>query len=93
MGSAACKMCDQLETADDIEHKVVSNESFILGCIAWSLRLIRNDFVFNNVFVASADVVVYRVISFMQRWAPLHKEGRLKVWLRRCRSKLWQHLL
>lgn len=50
---------------------------FLFGCVAWSLWLIRNDFVFNNVLVSSPDVGIFRVISFMQRWAILEKgDGR-----------------
>jgi hypothetical protein len=53
---------------------------FIFGCAVWSLLLIRNDFVFNNIVVSSPEVCVYRCISFMQRWAILNKEeGRLRV--------------
>ncbi|OEL13019.1 hypothetical protein BAE44_0025962, partial [Dichanthelium oligosanthes] len=44
---------------------------FLFGCVAWSLWLIRNDLVFNNVVIPSPEIGVYRVLSFMQRWAAL----------------------
>ncbi|OEL28686.1 hypothetical protein BAE44_0010295, partial [Dichanthelium oligosanthes] len=46
---------------------------FLFGCVSWSLWLIRNDLVFNNVVVSSPEVGVYRLISFMQRWSILSK--------------------
>lgn len=53
---------------------------FLLGSAAWSLWLIRNDFVFNNVIVSSPEACVFRVISFMWRWEILCKgEKQLQV--------------
>jgi hypothetical protein len=53
---------------------------FIFGCAAWSLWLIRNDFVFNDLLVSSPEVCIFRFISFMQRWAILCKaEEKLMV--------------
>jgi hypothetical protein len=49
---------------------------FLFSCIAWSLWLIRNDFVFNNNVVGpSHDVGVFPLISFMQRWAHFEEGG------------------
>jgi hypothetical protein len=54
--------------------------TFLFGCVAWSLWLIRNDFVFNNVVISAPVVSLYRVLSFMQRWGVLSKgEGKDKI--------------
>jgi hypothetical protein len=47
---------------------------FLFGCLAWSLWLIRNDLVFNDVITSSPDVPIFCGISFMQRWEILSKE-------------------
>ena len=53
---------------------------FLFGCVVWSLWLIMNDCVFNNVVVSSPNVGISRVIFFMQRWAILAKgDGRLRI--------------
>jgi hypothetical protein len=50
------------------------NFVFLLGCLVWSLWLIRNNFVINNSLVSSPNASLYRTISFMQKWKVLHKE-------------------
>jgi hypothetical protein len=72
---------------EDLWDKLVegtndTNKNFVylLGCLAWSLWLIRNDFVFNDVLIASPDVSVFRTISFMQKWKILNKE-RNQTWI------------
>jgi hypothetical protein len=66
---------------EDIPEKVIggsnrNNKNFVfpLGCLSWSLWLIRNDFIFNNVLVSSPNFSLYRTISLMQKWKVLHKE-------------------
>jgi hypothetical protein len=39
------------------------NFIFLFGCMAWSLWLIRNNFVSNDVLITSPDVSVFRTIS------------------------------
>jgi hypothetical protein len=56
------------------------NFVYLLGCFAWSLWLIRNDFVFNDMVIASPDVSIFRTISFMQKWKILNKE-RNQAWI------------
>jgi hypothetical protein len=45
-----------------------------------SLWLIRNDFIFNDVIIASPYVSVFRTLSFMQKWKILNKE-RNQTWI------------
>jgi hypothetical protein len=44
------------------------------GCITWSLWLIRNAFIFQDVAVASHNARIYRAISFMRRWKIFRRE-------------------
>jgi hypothetical protein len=44
------------------------NFVYLLGCFGWSLWLIRNDFVFNDMLIASPDVSIFGTVSFMQKW-------------------------
>jgi hypothetical protein len=77
--------------------KTSNNFIFLFGRLAWSLWLIRNDFVFNNVLMSSPDVSVFRTLSFMQKWKILNKEqdqiwiavvmGKLKAQLSSLRSE------
>jgi hypothetical protein len=66
---------------DDLHNKLVEgsvkNNSlfvFFFGCFAWSLWLTRNDLVFNDIVVNQPDVIVFRTISFMQKWKLLLRE-------------------
>jgi hypothetical protein len=70
-----------LVSMEDIYEKLIEGSNrnninfvFLLGCLSWSLWLIRNDFVFNNTLVFSPNVSLYRTISLMQKWKVLHKE-------------------
>jgi hypothetical protein len=56
------------------------NFIFLFGCLAWSLWLIRNNFVFNNVLISSPDASVFRTISFIQKWKILNKE-KDQLWI------------
>jgi hypothetical protein len=56
------------------------NFIFLFGYMAWSLWLIRNDFVFNDVLIASPDVSVFCMVSFMQKWKILNKE-KDQLWI------------
>jgi hypothetical protein len=60
---------------------------FMFGCLAWSHWLIRNDFVFNEVITSSPDVVIFRTISFMQKWKILRKE-KDQPWINAVITKL-----
>jgi hypothetical protein len=68
--------------AKQIEGSKKTNRNFIFlfGCLAWSLWLISNDFVFNNVLIASPGVSVFHAFSFMQKWKILNKEQD-QVWI------------
>jgi hypothetical protein len=45
----------------------------LFGAVAWSLCLIRNEFVFQNLVVYSPNVGIFRSISFLQKWKMLNK--------------------
>jgi hypothetical protein len=60
---------------------------FIFGCFAWSRWLTRNDLVFNDIVVTHPDVIVFRTISFMQKWKILLKEQEQR-WMDSVISKL-----
>jgi hypothetical protein len=60
--------------------KTSNNFIFLFDCLSWSLWLIRNDFVFNNVLMSSPDVSVFRTLSFMQKWKILNKEQD-QIWI------------
>jgi hypothetical protein len=82
LGWAARPVC-----MEDLWDKLVEgtndknrNFVYLLGCLAWSLWLTKNDFVFNDVLIASPDVSVFRTISFMQKWKILNKE-RNQTWI------------
>jgi hypothetical protein len=72
---------------EDISDKLIEgsrrknkNFIFLFGCMTWSLWLIRNNFVFNNVLITSPDASVFRTISFMQKWKILNKEKE-QLWI------------
>jgi hypothetical protein len=46
----------------------------LFGVVAWSLWLIRNEFVFQDLVVSSPNVGIFRSISFLQKWKMLNKE-------------------
>jgi hypothetical protein len=83
---------------EDIHEKLIEGSNrtnknfvFLLGCSSWSLWLIRNDFVFNNVLVSSPNVSMYRTISFMHKWKVLHKEKE-QCWIDSVTIKLYHRL-
>jgi hypothetical protein len=67
--------------ADDI-YNFCSNTSnkqmrrvlYLFGAVAWSLWLIRNEFVFQNVVIHSPNVGIFWAISFLQKWRVMNKE-------------------
>jgi hypothetical protein len=62
------------------DKKTKSVLIFLFGCVSWSLWLIRNDFVFNNIVISAPEVGIYHFLSFMQRWRVLCKgKDRLQV--------------
>lgn len=64
---------------------------FLLACICWSLWLIRNDFVFNNKVVSGPNVVIHRVMMFMQKWSILLREKE-RSWAMKTMETLSRHL-
>jgi hypothetical protein len=67
------------------------NFIYIFGSLAWSLRLLRNDLIFNNLVALSPDVCIFRTISFMQRWRILSKE-QAQLWIDTVIHKLRRRL-
>jgi hypothetical protein len=79
---------------EDLIEKLIegtnrTNRMFIIvfGCLAWSLWLIRNDFVFNEVIISSPSIGIFRTISFMQKWRILSKE-KDQPWINTVITKL-----
>jgi hypothetical protein len=48
-------------------NRQTKNIIYLFGCLAWSLWLIRNEFVFQNLVVSSPNVGLFRAISFLQK--------------------------
>lgn len=48
----------------------------ILGAMAWTLWLIRNDLVFENRVISSEKAITYKMVSLLQRWSALSKEDQ-----------------
>jgi hypothetical protein len=72
---------------EDLYEKLIvgsSNDNrnivFLIGCLTWSLCLIRNNLVFNNSLISTPDVGIFRDVSFMQKWKVLSKEKE-RVWI------------
>jgi hypothetical protein len=61
-------------------NKQIQNFIFLFGCVAWSLWLIRNAFIFQDVMVASPNAGLYHAISFIQRWKILNRE-KIQQWI------------
>jgi hypothetical protein len=55
-------------------NRQTMNIFYLFGCLAWSLWLIRNEFVFQNLVISSLNVGLFRAISFLQKWTMLSKE-------------------
>jgi hypothetical protein len=52
----------------------------LLGTICWFLWLNRKEWVFNDKIISAPCVIVYRLISFMQRWRILSNgQGRREL--------------
>jgi hypothetical protein len=49
---------------------------FLFSGVAWSLWLIRNDLVSQDLVVPSPNVGIFRSISFLQKWKILNKENK-----------------
>jgi hypothetical protein len=83
---------------DDLHNKLVEgsvkNNSlfvFFFGCFAWSLWLTRNNLVFNDIVVNQPDVIVFRTISFLQKWKLLLREQEQR-WMDSVICKLQRQL-
>ena len=70
---------------EGVQRETYSFFIFLFGCVVWSLWLIMNDCVFNNVVVSSPNVGISRVIFFHAemghsgegRWASSDSRGEL----------------
>ena len=54
----------------------------LLGAVAWTIWLSRNDFVFNSKLSNSPATNVYKMLSLLSQWTSLLPEKRKRVWLR-----------
>jgi hypothetical protein len=52
----------QERVLEGVNKKTIKFYVFIFGCISWSLLLIRNDLIFNNIVIASTEIVLYHII-------------------------------
>jgi hypothetical protein len=41
---------------------------FLLGAVCWTIWLNRNDLVFKNKIIPTPNTILYKLVSFMQRW-------------------------
>jgi hypothetical protein len=53
---------------------------YLFGAVAWSLWLIRNEFVFQNIVIHSPNVGIFWAISFFQKWRVMNKETE-QLWI------------
>jgi hypothetical protein len=53
---------------------------YLFGAVSWSLWLIRNEFVFQNIVIHSPNVGIFRAISFLQKWRVMNKETE-QLWI------------
>jgi hypothetical protein len=68
---------------------------YLVGAVAWSLWLIRNEFVFQNLVIPSPKVGIFRSISFfffLQKWKLLNKETDRR-WIEMVIQKLNRQLI
>jgi hypothetical protein len=83
---------------DDLHNKLVEGSVknnrlfvYIFGCLAWSFWLTRNYSVFNDIVVNHHDVIVFRTISFPQKWELLLREQEQR-WMESVVFKLQRQL-
>lgn len=50
----------------------------LFGSLTWSVWLIRNDLVFNNIVINSPETGLFRMIVFMQKWLVLNMGEELQ---------------
>lgn len=65
----------------------------LIGGVCWAIWIIRNDWVFENILVKSPLYVVYKSLSFIQKWHILLKEEDQELlggWCEAIRIKLNQ---
>lgn len=65
----------------------------LIGGVCWAIWIIRNDWVFENILVKSPLYVVYKSLSFIQKWRILLKEEDQELlggWCEAIRIKLYQ---
>lgn len=65
----------------------------LLATVCWALRLVRNDWVFENVLIKSPLHIVYKTLSFVQKWCIMLKgeeQGILEGWCDRLLEKMGQ---
>jgi hypothetical protein len=61
-------------------NKQTKRVLYLFGAVAWSLWLIRNEFVFQNIVIHSPNVGIFRAISFLQKWRVMNKETE-QLWI------------
>lgn len=64
---------------------------FFVGCVYWSLWIIRNGWVFENVLLSSPPQAVYKTLSFIQKWSILlgeEERATLRSWCEKILEKL-----
>jgi hypothetical protein len=83
---------------DDLHNKLVEGSVknnrlfvYIFGCLAWSFWLTRNGLVFSDIVVTHPDVIVFRTISFLQKWKLLLREQEQR-WMESVIFKLQRQL-
>jgi hypothetical protein len=57
-----------------VSNRLSKRVLLLFSSVAWSLWLICNEFVFQDIVVPSPNVGIFRSISFLQKWRILNKE-------------------
>jgi hypothetical protein len=71
----------------NFSNKQTRRVLYLFGAVAWSLWLIRNEFVFQNIVIHSPNVGIFRAISFLQKWKVMNKEME-QLWIDEVIQKL-----
>lgn len=58
----------------------------LIGEVCWAVWLVRNDWVFEHNLVKSPSQVVYKSMSFIQKWCALLKEEDWELLGRWCEA-------
>jgi hypothetical protein len=71
----------------DATNRQTKRLLYLFGAVAWSLWLIRNEFVFQNAVISSPDVGIFRSVSFLQKWRVMNKATE-QLWIDSAIQKL-----